>query len=425
MIAVQACEADVAPGDGVSIAAVNGPDAVVLSGETAAVEAAAARFARTRRLTVSHAFHSALMDPMLDAFREVARGLTFHEPTLPMVSNVTGGPVTASLVTDPDYWVRHVRGTVRFADGVAAMRGLGVDTFVEAGPDSVLASLIEADIVVPTLRRDRDEADAMLAAAAALHVNGVDIDWTPWYPGARRIALPTYAFQHERYWPRPASTGGDVTSVGQSAAHHPLLGAAVPVAGADEVILTGLLSLRVHPWLAEHETVPGATWLELALRAGDQVGCDRVERLEIGAPLALTEQSAVALQVRVGEPGDDGVRPVAVHSRADDGPWVERARGALAPDGGEPGELGPDPVEATLPDGLVERRRVLLPAPGAAVRPARPRPRARRVRRRHPARHRRQHAVGHADQARRERLPDRRRRPGRRAGAHRRVGDPA
>ncbi|MFC6612256.1 SDR family NAD(P)-dependent oxidoreductase [Amorphoplanes digitatis] len=352
MIAVQACEADVAPGDGVSIAAVNGPDAVVLSGETAAVEAAAARFARTRRLTVSHAFHSALMDPMLDAFREVARGLTFHEPTLPMVSNVTGGPVTASLVTDPDYWVRHVRGTVRFADGVAAMRGLGVDTFVEAGPDSVLASLIEADIVVPTLRRDRDEADAMLAAAAALHVNGVDIDWTPWYPGARRIALPTYAFQHERYWPRPASTGGDVTSVGQSAAHHPLLGAAVPVAGADEVILTGLLSLRVHPWLAEHETVPGATWLELALRAGDQVGCDRVERLEIGAPLALTEQSAVALQVRVGEPGDDGVRPVAVHSRADDGPWVERARGALAPDGGEPGELGPDPVEATLPDGL-------------------------------------------------------------------------
>ncbi|ROP28379.1 type I polyketide synthase [Couchioplanes caeruleus] len=350
MIAVEGRESEVPAG--VSVAAVNGPDSLVLSGPEAAVVAAAAGFARSRRLSVSHAFHSALMEPMLDDFRVVVRTLTLNEPTLPMISNVTGGPVESGLVTDPDYWVRHVRDTVRFADGMDAMRGLGVDTFVEAGPDSVLAALIDAELVVPTLRRDRDETEAILAAAATLYVHGVDLDWTPWYPGARRIALPTYAFQHERYWPRPASSGGDVTSVGQAAARHPLLGAAVAVAGADEVILTGLLSLRVHPWLAEHDTVPGATWLELALRAGDQVGCDRVERLEIGAPLTLTEQSAVTLQVRVGVPGDDGGRAVAVHSRTGDGPWIAHASGRLAEDGGRPYEIGDAPVEAALPDGL-------------------------------------------------------------------------
>ncbi|MFC3540695.1 SDR family NAD(P)-dependent oxidoreductase, partial [Couchioplanes caeruleus subsp. azureus] len=283
--------------------------------------------------------------------------LTLHEPTLPMVSTVTGSRVEPGSVTDPDYWVRHVRETVRFADGVAAMRDLGVDTVVEVGPDAALSALIDADVVVPTLRRGRDEVEAILAAAATLYVHGIDLDWTPWYPGAHRIALPTYAFQRAHYWPRPASSGGDVTSLGQTAARHPLLGAAVAVAGADEVIFTGLLSLRVHPWLAEHDTVPGATWLELALQAGDQVGCDRVARLEIGASLALTEQSAVALQVRVGAPGEDGGRAITVHSRTGDGPWIEHASGRLAEDGGAPYEIGDTPVEAALPDGVADDAR--------------------------------------------------------------------
>nr|BFE69897.1 hypothetical protein GCM10020092_031980 [Actinoplanes digitatis] len=145
--------------------------------------------------------------------------------------------------------MRHVRETVRFADGVAAMRAGGVDAFLEASPDSVLASLIEADLVVPTLRRGRDENESMLAAATALHVGGVDVDFAAWYPDAGAVPLPTYAFDHERYWPRPA-VGGDVSGAGLAAAHHPLLGATVSVADADEVILTGLLDPRAQPWLA-------------------------------------------------------------------------------------------------------------------------------------------------------------------------------
>uniref|UniRef100_UPI003570C0EE SDR family NAD(P)-dependent oxidoreductase n=1 Tax=Mangrovihabitans endophyticus TaxID=1751298 RepID=UPI003570C0EE len=349
MIAVQAAEADV---EGVTVAAVNGPDAIVLSGPEKAVAAAAARFERTRRLTVSHAFHSELMDPMLDAFRAVVSGLTLHEPTLPMVSTVTGGPVEAGLVTDPEYWVRHARACVRFADGVAAMRGLGVDTIVEAGPDAALVAHLDADVVTPLLRRDRPEADAMLAAAAVLHVNGVDIDWTPWYPDARRVPLPTYPFQHRRFWPRPAAAGGDITSVGQTAAGHPLLGAAVAVAGADEMLFTGLLSLRVHPWLAGYDTVPPATWLELAVRAGDQVGAARVERLTVGAALALTERAPVSVQVRVGAPDADGRRTVSVHSRTGDHAWIGHAEGVLAGDPGEPLPVSADPAEVTLPDAL-------------------------------------------------------------------------
>nr|BFE69882.1 hypothetical protein GCM10020092_031830 [Actinoplanes digitatis] len=207
MVAVQAAESDVVVTDGVSIAAVNGPDAVVLSGLEEPVLALASRFERSRRLAVSHAFHSALMDPMLDEFGEVVAGLTLNRPAMPLVSCVTGR-VETDLFTEPAYWVRHVRETVRFAEAVHAMRGLGVDAFVEVGPDSVLASQIghDTDLVVPTLRRDRDDETALVTALARLHVAGVGVDWPVLFAGAgaRRVPLPTYAFQRERYWPEPA-----------------------------------------------------------------------------------------------------------------------------------------------------------------------------------------------------------------------------
>nr|BFE69903.1 hypothetical protein GCM10020092_032040 [Actinoplanes digitatis] len=160
----------------------------------------ASRFERSRKLAVSHAFHSALMDPMLAEFAEVVRGLACHEPAIAMVSTVTGAPVEPGLITDPEYWVRHVRETVRFADGVAAM---GADAVVEVGPDSVLSALIDAELVVPTLRRDREEDVALLGAVAALWTAGVELDLGGWFPGARRVPLPTYAFDHRRYWPEP------------------------------------------------------------------------------------------------------------------------------------------------------------------------------------------------------------------------------
>jgi acyl transferase domain-containing protein len=202
MLAVAARVVDLP--EGVSVAAINGPDAVVLSGPAEVLDAMDTGGLRTKKLTVSHAFHSALMEPMLDAFREVLAGVTFHAPRLPMVSNVTGGLADPDEVQTPQYWVRHVRETVRFADNVAAMQAAGVDTFLEVGPDAVLAPhLHDGDAVVAaTLRRDRAEPESLLRAAAELFVSGVDIDWPAVFgPGRRVVALPTYAFQRRRYWP--------------------------------------------------------------------------------------------------------------------------------------------------------------------------------------------------------------------------------
>ncbi|MET9296622.1 type I polyketide synthase [Streptomyces sp. NPDC003077] len=209
MIAIQATEDEVLPHltDEVGIAALNGPQSVVISGVEAAVTAIAEVFTaqgrKTSLLKVSHAFHSPLMDPMLDEFAAVVRGLSYAEPTIPVVSNVTGAlaePYTA------DYWVRHVREAVRFADGIQTLHDLGVITFVEIGPGGVLTAMAQgclpdADILaVPALRTDRPEPQAVTTALAHLHAHGTPVDWAPFFPGARRVALPTYAFQRKRYW---------------------------------------------------------------------------------------------------------------------------------------------------------------------------------------------------------------------------------
>ncbi|GAB3533883.1 hypothetical protein GCM10027575_79860 [Phytohabitans suffuscus] len=216
MVAVRATEDEVLPlltGD-VSVAAVNGPRSVVIAGAEEAVLAVAARFEKPARLRVSHAFHSPLMDPMLDDFAAVAKGLTYAEPRIPVVAS--------GDVTSPDYWVRHVREAVRFADGIRTLAERGATTFVELGPDGVLSamareSLPDGTVVVPTLRKDRDEQESLVTAAARLHTHGVRVDWAGFFAGtgARVVDLPTYGFQHQRYWPdatpsaaTPAGTGG-------------------------------------------------------------------------------------------------------------------------------------------------------------------------------------------------------------------------
>ncbi|EWM62817.1 type I polyketide synthase [Micromonospora sp. M42] len=223
MLAVAADEAAVAESlagltGRVGIAAVNGPAAVVVSGAVDALDEVERvwrdRGVRTRRLAVSHAFHSPLMEPMLADFRAVLDGLEFAAPLLPVVSNVTGALADAGEVCMPEYWVRHVREAVRFADGIAAVRAAGVDTFLEVGPQSVLTAMTgdvlpddEAVLAVAVQRRDRPEAQALLHALAELHVHGVPVTWAQWFAetGARRVDLPTYAFQRERYWPEPAN----------------------------------------------------------------------------------------------------------------------------------------------------------------------------------------------------------------------------
>ncbi|MGW5028335.1 acyltransferase domain-containing protein, partial [Streptomyces albidoflavus] len=223
MVAVRATEAEVVSRltEGLSLAAVNGPDSVVVSGPEGEVTGLAAEFEaegrKIQRLSVSHAFHSALMEPMLDAFREVARSLEYAEPRVPVVSNVTGALAEPGQLTDPEYWVRHVRETVRFADGVRTLAEAGADAFLEIGPGGVLTGMAarvldtaadgSGGVSVPALRKDRAEERALLTALARLHTAGVAVDWTAWFTGtgARRTDLPTYAFQRELYWPEPAT----------------------------------------------------------------------------------------------------------------------------------------------------------------------------------------------------------------------------
>ncbi len=229
MLAVQATEAEVVatltPGAG--IAAINAPGAVVVSGDTGAVDAVAEHFTalgrRTSRLRVSHAFHSARMEPMLAEFAEVLAGLTYERPRLTVVSNLTGAPVTEFSA---EHWVRQVREPVRFADGLARLAADGVTRFAEVGPAGVLtgmartcfADAAEPPLVVPTLRTGRDETTAVLEALARLHVAGISPDWAAVFAGsgARRVPVPTYAFQHERYWLRadPGTVAEPVAETG-------------------------------------------------------------------------------------------------------------------------------------------------------------------------------------------------------------------
>ncbi|MGV5039270.1 SDR family NAD(P)-dependent oxidoreductase, partial [Streptomyces sp. NRAIS4] len=209
MIAVQATEDEVLPHltDDADIAAINGPRSVVVSGAEDAVAAVADVFARqgrkTSRLTVGHAFHSPLMDPVLEDFARVVGGLRFEAPRIPVVSNLTGELIDAYTA---DYWVRHVREAVRFADGIRTLGELGVTAFVETGPGAVLSVLVQGclddAVTVASTRSGSSEPEAITGAVAQLHVHGVPVDWQAFFAGrgARRTDLPTYAFQHQRYW---------------------------------------------------------------------------------------------------------------------------------------------------------------------------------------------------------------------------------
>ncbi|MCF3172495.1 SDR family NAD(P)-dependent oxidoreductase [Streptomyces sioyaensis] len=378
MVSIQASEADVLPRlegyeQRVSIAAVNGPKSVVISGEESAVAEIAARFEsegrKVKRLQVSHAFHSPLMEPMLDEFRTVAESVAYAEPRIPVVSNLTGELATPQELTSPAYWVRHVREAVRFADGISWLAEQGVTRFLEIGPDGTLTAMAQACLdgdrtLIPALRKDRSETHALMAAVGALHTSGAGLDWSALFPGARRVELPTYAFQRRRYWWDAVAGVGDLDAVGLRAAGHPLLGAAVTVAGSESVVFTGRLSLATHEWLAGHAVLgrvilPATAYLDLAVSAGDRTGCDHLAELTLEAPLVLPEQGAVQLQVAVSAPDDTGSRSFTVHSRpveADDAaPWARHAQGTLATTPpNEPESVGSWPPEGAEPVGTGE-----------------------------------------------------------------------
>ncbi|MEU4052212.1 SDR family NAD(P)-dependent oxidoreductase [Streptomyces olivaceus] len=354
MVAIAARETEVTPllTGRVSIAAVNGRSSVVISGDEEPVLAIASRFERTRRLRVSHAFHSPLMEPMLDEFHRVARTLSYGPPKIPVVSNVNGEPVTGFTA---DHWVRHVRETVRFADGLRTLESQGVTTFLELGPDAVLTATADGVATIPLLRKDRPEPETALTALANLHVRGVDVDWAGLFAGtgAQRVDLPTYAFQHERYWLH--------AGLGRSSAEHPLLDTSVELAGRGGAVFTGRLSTAGHPWVTDHQVLgsvvlPGAAMVELALHAADRTGGDGLEDLTLEVPLVVPEKGRVELQVTV----DDG--EFGIHSRAvGANEWTRHASGTFAEGRTEPEpaltQWPPKDAEPADVSGLYERLR--------------------------------------------------------------------
>ncbi|MFF1903702.1 type I polyketide synthase [Kitasatospora sp. NPDC058218] len=351
MVAVAATEAEIAEllGDGVDLAAVNGPSSVVLSGEEAAVLKAAeslkAQGRKVKRLTVSHAFHSALMEPMLAEFAAVLAEVTWREPKLTVISNLSGRPAEPGQLADAAYWVEHVRRPVRFADGIAAAAEFGDALFVELGPGAALSGVVaesagEEAVCVSALRDGRPETATVLAAVAELFVRGVEVDWAKTLPAGlptAHLELPTYAFDHRHYWLQTAPAT-DAAFLGLTGTDHPLLGAVMHLPQNDGLVFTSRLSLRTHPWLADHAVggvvlVPGTGLVELAVRAGDEAGCGTLDELVIEAPLVVPDHGGVRVQVALGGPDESGTRTVEVYSAREDAEdaWTRHATGTLAP----------------------------------------------------------------------------------------------
>ncbi|WNV87567.1 type I polyketide synthase [Umezawaea sp. Da 62-37] len=364
MVALRATEVQAAAltaghEDALSVAAVNGPESTVLSGDravlTAVVDAFRAAGGKATWLRVGHAFHSPLVDPVLAELRDAAARTTPGEPRITLVSDLTGKPVEPGLLADPDYWARHARGTTRFQDGVLSLVDLGCTRFQELGPDGGLTALAAECLVdapattapVPSLRPGRPETGTLLTAVARLHVSGQAVDWAAVFGDrGRRVPLPTYAFQRERYWlSAPAPTGTtDLRAAGLTPSEHPLLGALVELPGSDGLLLSGRLSLADHPWLADHRVagavlVPGTALLSMADWAAVKAGCDVVEELVLETPFEVPEDAEFQLRVFVAAPDATGLRAVTVHARREDGepgPWTRHASGTLAHAPAEP-----------------------------------------------------------------------------------------
>ncbi|WP_449341839.1 SDR family NAD(P)-dependent oxidoreductase [Streptomyces argenteolus] len=360
--------------DDVWVAAVNGPGATVVAGAPEALaevsEAAEAADVRARTIPVDYASHTPHVESIRDRLLQVTGALAPRAGSVPMYSSVTVAPLDGDRA-DARYWYRNLREPVRFADTVTALLGRGIDTFVEISPHPVIAPAIEDlaaaaghdDVVVSgTLRRDQDESTALTRAAATLWTRGVGISWDTFRNGAGTTAtpagpadgagLPTYPFQRRRFWMEGAAGTGDATGIGLDPVTHPLLAAATIPAESGTAVLTGRISLPTHPWLADHVLLdavllPGTAFLELALAAGRERGCGRVQELTLERPLTLTADTGVTLQVQIAEADESGARTATIHSRTgtadqeEPAEWIRHATATLtAEEVRAPEELG-------------------------------------------------------------------------------------
>ncbi|WSK74594.1 SDR family NAD(P)-dependent oxidoreductase (plasmid) [Streptomyces sp. NBC_01276] len=378
MAALQAGEEEVRPllagrEDRIDLAAVNGPAAVVVAGDepdvAELVEHWKSRGRAARLLTVSHAFHSPHMDGMLTQFEAIARGVEFHPPRIPVMSNLTGRLATGDALRTADHWVRHARRPVRFLDGIRALRAEGIDTFVEIGPDAVLTAMTRtvldddaeqsagtgsattsattsgtaaspapapAPAAFAVLRRGKPEARTFARAMATAFVHGLPVAPAPEpVPGTGLAAeLPTYAFQRTRHWLAAPAPAAPLASAGVDTAGHPLLAARVELPDAQGAVWTATLSTAAQPWLAGHTVagrtvLPGTALLELALTAA---AGDALAELTFENPLVLPEDAAVRLRVHLGPADADATRTVRVDSApAGTTDWTPHATGRTAP----------------------------------------------------------------------------------------------
>ncbi len=352
-------------GERVALAAVNGPSSVVISGEPEALgellALCEAKELRAKQIPVDCASHSRQVEAVQQRVEGELAQVSPRSGEIPFYSTAVGAVVdTAGL--DGAYWYRNLRQTVLFEQTTRLLLEDSFSAFVEVSPHPVLTMAIEetaeavggdagAVAVIGSLRREQGGLERFLCSLAEAYVRGVRVDWGALFVGrgARRVALPTYAFQRRRYWLASGAGAGDASALGQSPAGHPLLGAAVELAGDREgLVFTGRLSLTGHSWLSDHAVMgtvllPGAGFVELALAAAERVGAQEVEELTLHAPLLLSEQGAYQVQLVLSEPDEAGGRSIEIYSRAEASSdelevseWMLHASGVLA---GQQGSL--------------------------------------------------------------------------------------
>jgi acyl transferase domain-containing protein len=355
MLAIEATEAEALESIAgrereVSLAAVNSPRSCVISGAQEPIAQVESHWQsegrKTKRLAVSHAFHSPLMEPILAEFEQLAGSLSYEEPRIAIVSCLSGELLGPEQASEPSFWVSHVRQPVRFAAALETLAAEGASACLELGPDPVLCAMAseclqDGDEIpcLPALRGGQGEPETLTRALAGAHACGSAVDWDAFFEGtaAKAIPLPTYPFQRKRYWLAPAAGSSDPTALGQRPVEHPFLAAAIEDLEGEGLAFGGRLSLSEHPWLADHAVLgsvlfPGTAFLELALFAGEQAGTPTVEELTLEAPLVLTE-APTSIRVTLSAPDQRGHREISIHSRVEaeqEGQWTRNAGGSLS-----------------------------------------------------------------------------------------------
>ncbi|WP_374694358.1 type I polyketide synthase, partial [Frankia sp. ACN10a] len=370
----------------VSVAVLNSPTSTAVAGtEEPLAEFVAglqAEGIRTRDVPVGYASHSARVEAVREELLAALAPIRPQPATIPILSTVTADWIDPTALT-ADYWYTNLRQPVLFEAATRALLDDGHDLFIEVSPHPVLTTALAETLentpglpgpvaITETLRRDTGGLTRFHTSLAQAYVRGAGLDAAAVYAGSGRghVDLPTYAFARRRFWLDASSTSpsGDAAGLGLGSADHPLLGATVRLADSDGAVLTGLLSLRTHPWLADHVVfgsvvLPGTALVELAVRAGDETGVPVVEELIVETPLVLPERGGLQVQLTVGAPDEDGLRPVSIHTRAEDASaqaaWTRHAHGVLR---------APEATDAAVSSGVPSGASPEVWPPAGAVR---------------------------------------------------------